>query len=36
MAQGRNITSELAEKGIYVMGDSKGTIDEEISEAYLD
>jgi tRNA-splicing ligase RtcB len=35
-AQGRNITRELAEKGIYVMGASKGTIDEEIPEAYKD
>ncbi len=35
-AQGRNITRELLEKGIYVMGASKGTIDEEIPEAYKD
>ncbi|MDZ7291940.1 MAG: intein-containing RctB family protein [candidate division KSB1 bacterium] len=35
-AHGRNITRELAEKGIYVMGASRGTIDEEISEAYKD
>jgi tRNA-splicing ligase RtcB len=35
-AQGRNITRELAEKGIYVMGASRGTIDEEIPEAYKD
>jgi tRNA-splicing ligase RtcB len=35
-AQGRNIARELAEKGIYVMGASRGTIDEEIPEAYKD
>lgn len=35
-AHGRDISRELAEKGIYVMGASRGTIDEEIPEAYKD
>lgn len=34
MAQGRNIIRELAQKGIIVKGQSRRTIDEEISEAY--
>ena len=36
MAHGRNITRELLEQGIHVMGASRGTIDEEIPEAYKD
>jgi tRNA-splicing ligase RtcB len=35
-AKGRNITRELAAKGIIVRGAGRGTIDEEISEAYKD
>jgi len=35
-AHGRDISRELAEKGIYVMGASRGTIDEEVPEAYKD
>lgn len=35
-AHGRNIAKELAEQGIHVMGASRGTIDEEIPEAYKD
>jgi len=36
IAGGRNITKELAEKGIIVRGASRGTLAEEISEAYKD
>jgi tRNA-splicing ligase RtcB (3'-phosphate/5'-hydroxy nucleic acid ligase) len=35
-ARGRFIIKELAEKGIVVRGAGRGTIDEEISEAYKD
>jgi tRNA-splicing ligase RtcB len=35
-AHGRNIALELQQQGIYVMGASRGTIDEEIPEAYKD
>ena len=35
-ARGRNVALELQEQGIYVMGASRGTIDEEIPEAYKD
>jgi len=35
-ARGRFIIKELAEKGIIVRGAGRGTIDEEISEAYKD
>ncbi len=35
-ASGRNVALELQEQGIYVMGASRGTIDEEIPEAYKD
>jgi tRNA-splicing ligase RtcB len=35
-ARGRSITQELAAKGIIVRGAGRGTIDEEISEAYKD
>ncbi len=36
VAKGRNIIKELAAKGIIVKGAGKGTVDEEISEAYKD
>jgi tRNA-splicing ligase RtcB len=36
VAKGRNIVRELAAKGIVVRGAGRGTIDEEISEAYKD
>lgn len=36
VAKGRNITRELEDKGIYVRGAGRGTIVEEISEAYKD
>ncbi len=36
VAKGRSIVKELAEKGIIVRGAGKGTINEEISEAYKD
>ncbi len=36
LAHGRNIARELLEQGIYVMGASRGTLDEEIPEAYKD
>jgi len=35
-AKGRSIVKEMAAKGIIVRGAGKGTIDEEISEAYKD
>jgi tRNA-splicing ligase RtcB len=35
-AKGRSIVKELAAKGIIVRGAGRGTIDEEISEAYKD
>lgn len=35
-AKGRNITRELEDKGIVVIGQSLRTVDEEISEAYKD
>jgi tRNA-splicing ligase RtcB len=35
-ARGRNIVRELAARGIVVRGAGRGTIDEEISEAYKD
>jgi tRNA-splicing ligase RtcB len=35
-AKGRSIVKELAAKGIVVRGAGRGTIDEEISEAYKD
>jgi tRNA-splicing ligase RtcB len=35
-AKGRAITRELEDKGIYVRGAGRGTIIEEISEAYKD
>ncbi len=35
-AEGRNIAKEMQEQGIYVMGASRRTIDEEIPEAYKD
>lgn len=35
-AQGRNILQELERKGIFVRGQSRRTVDEEISEAYKD
>ena len=36
VARGRAIIQELADKGIVVRGAGRGTIDEEISEAYKD
>jgi tRNA-splicing ligase RtcB (3'-phosphate/5'-hydroxy nucleic acid ligase) len=36
VARGRSIIQELADKGIVVRGAGRGTIDEEISEAYKD
>ena len=36
VARGRSIIQELAAKGIIVRGAGRGTIDEEISEAYKD
>jgi len=36
VAKGRSIVRELAERGIIVRGAGRGTIDEEISEAYKD
>ena len=36
MARGRSIIQELAAQGIIVRGAGRGTIDEEISEAYKD
>jgi tRNA-splicing ligase RtcB len=36
VARGRSIVQELAAKGIIVRGAGRGTIDEEISEAYKD
>jgi len=36
VAKGRNIVRELAARGIVVRGAGRGTIDEEISEAYKD
>ncbi len=36
VAKGRSIVKELAAKGIFVRGAGKGTVDEEISEAYKD
>lgn len=35
-AQGRNIVKEMAAKGIVIRGQSRRTVDEEISEAYKD
>jgi tRNA-splicing ligase RtcB len=35
-AVGRNIIREMEEKGIIVRGQSRRTVDEEISEAYKD
>jgi tRNA-splicing ligase RtcB len=35
-ARGRNIAKELQDRGIFVMGASRRTIDEEIPEAYKD
>ncbi len=35
-ARGRNIEHELAEKGVYVRGATKGTVVEEMPEAYKD
>jgi len=35
-AQGRNIIRELEQRGIIVRGQSRRTVDEEISEAYKD
>jgi tRNA-splicing ligase RtcB (3'-phosphate/5'-hydroxy nucleic acid ligase) len=35
-AAGRNIVREMAERGVIVRGQSRRTIDEEISEAYKD
>jgi tRNA-splicing ligase RtcB len=35
-AKGRDIVKELAKKGIVVRGAGRGTVDEEISEAYKD
>jgi tRNA-splicing ligase RtcB len=35
-AKGRSIVQEMAKKGIVVRGAGRGTIDEEISEAYKD
>jgi tRNA-splicing ligase RtcB len=35
-ARGRNIVKEMAAKGIIVRGAGRGTVDEEISEAYKD
>ncbi|MCU0772180.1 MAG: RtcB family protein [Verrucomicrobia bacterium] len=36
MARGRNILQELEQRGILVRGQSRRTVDEEISEAYKD
>ena len=36
VARGRSIIQELAALGIVVRGAGRGTIDEEISEAYKD
>jgi tRNA-splicing ligase RtcB len=36
VARGRAIVRELEDRGIYVRGAGKGTINEEISEAYKD
>jgi tRNA-splicing ligase RtcB len=36
VARGRNIVREMAARGIVVRGAGRGTIDEEISEAYKD
>ncbi|MDY6952953.1 MAG: RtcB family protein, partial [Thermodesulfobacteriota bacterium] len=36
VAKGRAIVRELEDRGIYVRGAGKGTISEEISEAYKD
>jgi tRNA-splicing ligase RtcB (3'-phosphate/5'-hydroxy nucleic acid ligase) len=36
VAAGRNVIRELAERGIIVRGQSRRTVDEEISEAYKD
>jgi len=36
VARGRSIIQELAAKGIVVRGAGRGTIDEELSEAYKD
>lgn len=36
VARGRAIIRELEDRGVYVRGAGKGTIDEEISEAYKD
>jgi tRNA-splicing ligase RtcB len=36
VAKGRSIIRELEDQGIYVRGAGKGTINEEISEAYKD
>ncbi len=36
VARGRSIIQEMAAKGIVVRGAGRGTIDEEISEAYKD
>jgi len=35
-AQGRKILRELADRGIIVRGQSRRTVDEEISEGYKD
>ena len=35
-AAGRNIIREMEERGIIVRGQSRRTVDEEISEAYKD
>jgi tRNA-splicing ligase RtcB len=36
VAKGRAIIKEMAAKGVVVRGAGKGTVDEEISEAYKD
>ncbi|MEK7729224.1 MAG: RtcB family protein [candidate division KSB1 bacterium] len=36
VAAGRNIAKEMQDQGVYVMGASRRTIDEEIPEAYKD
>ena len=36
LAAGRNIIGEMKEKGIIVRGQSRRTVDEELSEAYKD
>lgn len=36
VARGRNVVREMSEKGIVIIGQSRGTLGEEISEAYKD